>query len=97
MFVGVFRLAKMAVLRSLKPFPVVAERRKVCSGLIPRRRNSSSGSDSPRSDLLRSKKTSLRDLRAFLAICLSLSSGYFEESSVSRMRSADSMASAIWS
>ncbi len=87
----------MADLRSLIPWPVVAEIRKVSSGLIPRRRNSDSGSESPRSDLFRRSKTGFFDLRADLAMFLSLSSGYFELSRVRRMRSALSMASAIWS
>lgn len=91
------RLLKIAFLRSLIPWPVVAETRRVCSGLIPRRKNSSFGRLSPRSDLFKINSTGLRDLRAFLAICLSLSSGYLELSSVSRITSALSIASAIWS
>ena len=79
------------------PWPVVAEVRKVCSGLIPRRRNSWSGSDSPRSLLLSNKMTGLLDFRAVLAMFLSFWSGYFEESKASRIRSAVSTASAIWS
>lgn len=86
----------MADFKSLIPCPVVAETRKVSVGLIPRRRNSVSDSDSPRSDLLSKRRTGFFDLRADLAIFLSLSSGYFELSRVSRMRSAESMASAIW-
>ncbi len=85
----------MAVLRSLIPQPVVAETRKVWSGLIPRRKNSSFGRLSPRSDLFKRRRTGLRDLRAFLAMFLSLSSGYLELSSARRMRSALSIASAI--
>lgn len=85
----------MADFRSLMPWPVVAETRKVSLDLMPRRRNSDSERLSPRSDLLRSNKTGLRDLRAFLAICLSLSSGYLELSMVSRIKSAFSMASSI--
>lgn len=69
--------------------------RKVCSGLMPRRRNSWSGKDSPRSLLFNNKKTGLLDLRAVLAMSLSFWSGYFEESMVNIMRSAVSTASAI--
>lgn len=86
----------MADLRSLIPWPVVAETRKVSAGLTPRRRNSASESESPRSDLLSRRRTGFLDLRADLAMFLSLSSGYFELSRVRRIRSAESMASAIW-
>ena len=89
------KIASMVDLRSLIPCPVVAETRMVSAGLMPRRRNSLSGSESPRSDLLRSKRTGFFDLRADLAMSLSLSSGYLELSRVKRMRSAESMASAI--
>ncbi len=66
-----YRVDKIAALRSLIPCPVVAETRKVWAGLMPRRRNSSSGRDSPRSDLLSRSKTGLRERRADLAISLS--------------------------
>lgn len=87
----------MADLRSLIPWPVVAETWKVSAGLMPRRTNSDSGRASPRSDLLRRRRTGFFDFRADLAMFLSLSSGYLELSSVRRIRSAVSMASAIWS
>ena len=90
-------LLKIAFFKSLIPWSVVAEMRKVSVGLMPRRRNSDSGSESPRSDLLSRRRTGFFDLRADLAMFLSLSSGYFELSRVRRMRSAASMASAIWS
>lgn len=79
------------------PRPVVAEMRKVCSGLMPRRRNSSSGKDSPRSDLLSKRKTGFFDFKAFFAMSLSFWSGYLLESSVIRISSAESIASVIWS
>lgn len=94
---GVSKLFKIADLRSLIPCPVVAEIRKVWSGLMPRCRNSAPSRLSPRSDLLSRRRTGLRDLRAFLAMSLSLSSGYLELSRASRMRSALSIASEIWS
>ena len=75
----------------------MAETRKVWSDLMPSRRNSSTGKLSPRSDLFSTRKTGLRDLRADLAICLSLSLIYFDESKVRRIKSAASIASAIWS
>ncbi len=94
---AVLKMWLIADLSSLMPCPVVAEMRKVCAGLMPRRRNSSSGRESPRSDLFSRSSTGFLDLRADLAICLSLSSGYLVLSRVRRMSSALSIASVIWS
>ena len=91
------RFFVMANFRSLIPCPVVAEMLKEKFGSRPRKRNSSRGRDSFRSDLLRARKTGFWDFRAFLAMVLSFWSGYFEESTVKIIRSAMSMASAIWS
>ena len=76
---------------------MVAETRKVLSALTPSFRNSSSGSDSFKSHLFRIKNTGFFDFRAFLAISLSLESGYFEESMTTKITSADSIASSICS
>lgn len=97
-FVPLFtKIALIAAFKSLIPCPVVAEMRKVWSGLMPRCRNSEASSASPRSDLLSRSKTGFFDLRADLAICLSLSSVYLELSRVRQITSAASIASAIWS
>ena len=60
---------------SWMPRPVVAEVWKVCSGFMPRERNSSGTREEPRSDLFRTRKTGFLDFRASLAILLSFSEG----------------------
>lgn len=67
------------------------------SGAIPSARNSSIGSDSPRSHLFKTRKTGLSERKASLAILRSRWSKYFDESRVTKITSADSMASWICS
>ena len=88
---------KIASFRSAVPAPVVAEVRMMWSSGMPRARKSLMGKASPLSDLFKSKKTGFLERSADLAIFLSWSSKYFVLSTVTRIISADSIASAIWS
>ena len=91
----IFSSSKIWCLRAEIPKPVVAEVLKISVSLIPNLRYSKGSRDSLRSDLLRIRKTGFFDFSAEREISRSRKSGYLVESTVTRMRSATSMASSI--